>query len=80
MEMETGSSVLEESSPYNRNYVEKELVTLDSLVVRYPDFKKLDFLKIDVQEYELEVVKGASRLLAKTEFVLMEVSLIPVNK
>jgi FkbM family methyltransferase len=80
VEMETGSSVLEESSPYNRNYVEKELVTLDSLVVRYPDFKKLDFLKLDVQGYELEVLKGASRLLAKTEFVLMEASLIPVNK
>lgn len=79
VEMETGSSVLEESSPYNRRYVEKELITLDSLLLSYPAFKKLDFLKLDVQGYELNVLKGASKLLAQTEFVLMETSLIQVN-
>jgi FkbM family methyltransferase len=32
-------------------------------------------LKIDVQGYELEVLKGANNLLKKTNFVLLEVSL-----
>ena len=79
-EMETGSSVLEESSSFTRNYTEKELVTLDSIVSHYPDFKTLDFLKLDVQGYELNVLKGASNLLKRTELVYMETSLIPVNK
>jgi FkbM family methyltransferase len=79
VEMETGSSVFEEFSPYKRNYLEKELVTLDSLLARYQDFRNLDFLKLDVQGYELEVLKGASELLKRTEFVLMEASLIPSN-
>jgi FkbM family methyltransferase len=80
VEMENGSSILEESSSYNRNYVEKELITLDSLLERYPEFRKLDFLKLDVQGYEINVLQGASNLLELTEFVLMETSLIPINQ
>ena len=80
MEMETGSSVLEELSPYNRIYVEKELITLDSLLERYPGFKKLDFLKLDVQGYELNVLQGASELLKLTELILMETSLAQNNR
>ena len=80
VEMETGSSVFEEFSSYKRNYLEKELVTIDSLLARHQDFRNLDFLKLDVQGYELEVLKGACELLKRTEFVLMEASLIPSNK
>ncbi len=35
----------------------------------------ISLLKIDVQGYELEVLKGASDLLKRTNFVLLEVSL-----
>jgi FkbM family methyltransferase len=80
VEMETGSSVFEESSPYQREYVNKKTITLDTLLKKHPNFESADFLKIDVQGYELEVLKGAKRLLEKVELVLMEVSLIPVNK
>ena len=80
VQMANGSSVFEESSPYNRNYIEKDLTTLDCLLERYSEFKKLDFLKLDVQGYEINVLQGACDLLKQTEFVLMEVSLIPINK
>ncbi|ANV90512.1 FkbM family methyltransferase [Picosynechococcus sp. PCC 8807] len=80
VEMETGSSVFEESSPYERDYISKKTVTLDTLLKNHPDFQCADFLKIDVQGYELEVLRGAKKLLEKVELVLMEVSLIPVNK
>jgi FkbM family methyltransferase len=80
VEMETGSSVFEESSPYQREYVNKKTITLDTLLKKHPNFESADFLKIDVQGYELEVLKGAKQLLEKVELVLMEVSLIPVNK
>ncbi len=80
VQMETGSSVFEESSPYARKRLKKTLITLDALLEAYENFQQLDFLKLDVQGYELEILKGASGLLQRTEFVLMETSFIPINK
>lgn len=80
VKMGTGSSVLEEASPYERTYVEQRQLTLDSVIGRHPDFLKTKFLKLDVQGYELEVLKGASRALENAEIVLTEASLIPVNR
>ena len=80
VQMETGSSVFEESSPYARKRLKKTLTSLDNLLQKYTDFQHIDFLKLDVQGYELEVLKGSSDLLRHTEFVLMETSLIPINK
>ncbi|WP_370362876.1 FkbM family methyltransferase [Mucilaginibacter flavidus] len=44
------------------------------------NFKLPDFIKLDVQGYELEVLKGASNILESIQFILCEVSLIEVNK
>ena len=78
-EMETGSSVLEENSSFWRSYSERELTTLDTLLSRRENNRKIDFLKLDVQGYEIQVLKGAESALQRTEFVLLEASLIPVN-
>jgi len=80
VEMETGSSVFEEDSPYERSKVMRQQTTLDTLITQHPEFTPLDFLKLDVQGYELEVLKGAGQLLANTRIVLMEASFIPVNQ
>lgn len=76
-EMETGSSVLEEISPFPRAADERMIVTLDSIL----EFAgaPVDFLKLDVQGYELEVLKGATKSLAAAQAVLMEASLVPIN-
>jgi FkbM family methyltransferase len=79
-EMETGSSVLEESSPFPRSTVTKKLCKLDSLLQRHPEFTAADMLKLDTQGYELEILKGAGNLLANLKAVLLETSLIPINK
>ena len=79
VEMGTGSSVFEENSPYDRQYVEKTLVSLDAVIDAHPRFNRVDFLKLDVQGYELEVLRGASRVLSTSEFVLAEASLIQTN-
>ena len=60
-------------------YVEKSLQSLDSLLDDNPGFLQSEFLKLDVQGYELEVLKGASKLLSHVEFVYLEASLIQVN-
>ena len=77
-EMETGSSVFPESSPTSRQ--ERTMTTrrLDSLL-HERGAPPVDFLKLDVQGYELEVLKGAPRALEQAEVVLLEASLMPVN-
>ncbi|MEZ5758829.1 MAG: FkbM family methyltransferase [Emcibacteraceae bacterium] len=74
--MESGSSVFEEESPVERKKQKKTLTTLDSLL----EGENVDFIKIDTQGYELEVFRGGIKTLAKAQAVLMEVSLIEINK
>ena len=75
--MESGSSVFQESSSYDRRKETRRLRRLDMLL---SDAPAIDFLKIDTQGYELEVMKGASRLLSTAKAVLLEVSLIEINE
>jgi FkbM family methyltransferase len=57
--------------------VSTPMTTLDLLVAKLglPD---PDLIKLDLQGYELEALRGASRCLANAEAVLLEVSLIPM--
>lgn len=80
IDMESGSSVFEENSPFPRKRIKKETKTLDQLISKRCRWKKIDLLKLDVQGYELEVLKGALKYLPKCEFVFLEASLIPINK
>ena len=38
-----------------------------------------DFIKIDVQGYELEVLRGGKETLTKAQAILIELSLIEIN-
>jgi FkbM family methyltransferase len=77
-EMATGSSVFAETSPYPRVTVEKKTRTLDG-ILEERGLSAPDLLKLDVQGYELEVLKGAARALEGVQALLLEVSLVPVN-
>ncbi|RZK12488.1 MAG: FkbM family methyltransferase [Flavobacterium sp.] len=52
--------------------------TLDSLIEKNK-FPLPDFLKLDVQGYELEILKGGQKALTNAEFCLLEVSLLDVG-
>jgi FkbM family methyltransferase len=75
-EMELGSSLLYEQCQAARTKVTRRMTTLDALAPRHGG--KVDFLKLDVQGYELEVLKGGEAMLKQVEVVLMEVSLLRV--
>ena len=78
-EMETGSSVLEELTNEHRTVVNMPMKTLDNLLLE-KEIEDISFLKLDVQGYEIEVLKGAQKTLKNLEVVLMEVSVQQYNK
>jgi FkbM family methyltransferase len=78
-EMESGSSVLEENSSFPRRATTYKTTTLDTLIAKR-NIRHSDILKLDVQGYELEVLKGASLLLQHADVVILECSLVPINK
>jgi FkbM family methyltransferase len=76
-ELETGSSVLAEQSSVPRRLTSYSMCRLDDVLTSTP-YANVDFLKLDVQGYELEVLKGATAVLEQTQAILMEVSLLPL--
>ena len=49
------------------------------LLLEKNNFPLPDFLKLDVQGYELEILKGGQKALANAQFCLLEISLLDVE-
>jgi FkbM family methyltransferase len=77
IEMDSGSSALEEHSGYPRDVQTRTLTTLDEVLGA--DAPRVDFMKLDVQGYELEVLRGAARAMGQAQAIFLEASLVPVN-
>lgn len=78
-EMETGSSALQEMTDAPRKTVALQMRTLDDILSK-KEIPDPIFLKLDVQGFEIEVLKGAMQTLEKTNLVLLEVALLPYNE
>jgi FkbM family methyltransferase len=77
--METGSSVFEELSNIERKAIYLDMTTLDHIAEK----KQLSgnvLLKLDAQGFELEILKGAGKLLNLVEVICMEVSYLNYNE
>jgi FkbM family methyltransferase len=74
---ETASSVLVEHHATNAQTKTVKLNRLDDLLTG-SSFKKPDFIKIDTQGYELEILKGGEETLSHAEFILLEVSFLDI--
>lgn len=55
-----------------------QVFPLDEIAANYTSGSKNIFLKIDVQGFEQEVLKGAQNMLDKAKGVEMEISLVPL--
>lgn len=74
----TGSSVLPELTSFAKEAITLPMDTLDSLTDG-ADLRAPLLLKLDVQGFELKVLKGGERTLGLSEVVIMEVSPLPYN-
>ncbi|MEH1863703.1 MAG: FkbM family methyltransferase [Nostoc sp.] len=79
-ESETASSVLIEQVKQNFTVKSYPMKTVDNIVHEYFNNCAPDFLKLDVQGYELEVLKGAEKSLTQTQVILAEINLLDIHK
>jgi hypothetical protein len=54
--------------------------TVDQIVQEHFNSHSPDFLKLDVQGYELEVLKGAEKSLPQMQVILAEVNLLDIHQ
>lgn len=77
--METGSSILAERTTFARSVQKLKTQTLD-IVLEKAGLPQGCLLKLDVQGYELEVLKGGAQVLKRSDVLLAEVSLLEYNQ
>lgn len=77
----TGSSIFFEQSSFFDNYKVRKLpmVTLDYVVAKNKLFN-IDFLKIDTQGSELNILKGGRETLKDVKFILLETQNLEFNQ
>lgn len=75
----TGSSVLPEMTSYDKEAIKLKMDTLDSRTENAGLGTPL-LMKLDVQGFELEILKGGKKALGATEVVITEASLLPYNE
>ncbi len=68
-----GSSFMYPAEVNQRELREVKVIKLDSLIEAY-DLKGSVIIKVDVQGYELEVMRGAIKLLPQAEVIILECS------
>jgi len=73
---ETNSHVVTADS--HAETVDVPMVRLDVLLSRYPTFHP-NLLKLDLQGYELEALRGCAELASRFEMVILEVSVIRIG-
>lgn len=76
---ETASSVLTEQVNSEMPIIMRQMLRLDDWVRQHKLPSARSFLKLDVQGYELEVLKGAEDTLRDVEAILAEVNLLDIH-
>jgi hypothetical protein len=72
-----GSSFYREQTDAFNGVIEekKRIQTLDTLF----DGSQFDFIKIDTQGSELDIINGGKELIKKAKYLLLELSFVPYN-
>jgi FkbM family methyltransferase len=75
----SGSSVLQELTTFPKTAITLPMDTLDHLLEKRQWSPPL-LMKLDVQGFELEILKGGSRALDASEVVILETSILEYNR
>lgn len=78
-EAESASSVLDERVIQKFPLSYQRMTTVDELMDDHFKGSPPDLIKLDVQGYELEVLKGAERTLPKVKAILAELNLLDIH-
>lgn len=75
-----GNSIFREQTNYfdNCEIILLPMATLDSVVKEW-GLGKIDLIKMDTQGSELNIIKGGEKILAKAEFVILELQNLEYN-
>ena len=76
---DTASSVLLEAAGVQHAQIQIPMTRVDRIVDTEFGGRTPDLLKLDVQGYELEVLRGAERVLPHVQMVLAEVNLLDIH-
>jgi FkbM family methyltransferase len=76
------SYYLEQTKHYTEdNFIEVDTRLLDDVIVaQFGEIPSFDYIKMDTQGSELDILEGASRTIEKAKFIQIEMSLIEYNK
>jgi len=76
----TGNSVFMEKTRYfdNHHLIKLPMTTLDEMVAKRK-LKNIDFIKIDTQGSELNILKGGKKTVDRAEFILLETQNLEYN-
>ena len=78
-QLSTGSSVLPELTGITANSIEIPMTTLDT-VLQTENLAAPLLLKLDVQGFELEVLRGGRKTMEQAELILLELATLPYNE
>ena len=76
----TGNSIYMEKTRYfdKKHLIKLPMTTLDKMVAKRK-LKNIDFIKIDTQGSELDILKGGKSTVIKAEFILLETQNLEYN-
>ena len=76
----TGSSLYKENTNWYTEGKTQTVITKRLDDCNYFDGAPIDFIKLDVQGSELDIIRGGENTIKNTTFVMMEVSLLEYNQ
>tara|TARA_R110000868_G_scaffold250159_1_gene506639 strand:+ start:197 stop:859 length:663 start_codon:yes stop_codon:yes gene_type:complete len=76
-EFQTGNGIYKENSPFKFTVEKRKTITLSTLL---GSDKGYDFIKMDVQGAELDIIKGGLPIIKNSKYLLLEMQLLMFNK
>jgi FkbM family methyltransferase len=78
----TGTSYYKENTEHYKegDYINVNTRTLDGVIMsKYGQYKEFDFVKMDTQGSELDIIRGGLNFFSKVKHIQMEISLMEYN-